>query len=300
MDVGIVIPQGWTGEYAGWRADDAWRRSVAIAEQAERLGFESIWVFDHFHTTPRPTDNIVFEAFTALTALAVATRRPRVGQLVLCAGYRNPALVAKMAGTLDVISGGRFDLGLGAGWKADEWRAFGYGFPPIKDRLAALEDSLEIVKRMLTPGHATYDGRWGSVHHAINEPKGIQQPRIPIVVGGNGPNVTWRLAARHADELNLDGLGVEETRDAMPVIRDRCREIGRDPDSLAVSVHIDVDVLEDDSRRRRALLRGYADLGVRRVMALLTSAVSGDGALDSLAEDVTRAGLSLASPRASA
>jgi F420-dependent oxidoreductase-like protein len=294
MQVGIVIPQGWTGEYSGWRPEDAWQRCVAVAQQAETLGFESIWLFDHFQTTPRPADELTFEAFTALAALAVETRRVRIGHLVLCGGYRNPALVAKMAGTLDVICGGRFELGIGAGWKVDEWRAYGYGFPPLRDRLAALGDELEVITRMLAPGHATYEGRWASVRGAINLPKGAQQPRIPIMVGGNGPNVTWRLAAKYADEVNLDGLGPDDTREAIPIIAERCREVGRDPGDLKVSVHVDRGIVDRLGRRRQDMLAEYRDLGVTRVMALLTSAVKGDEALESLADDAAKAGVELA------
>ena len=116
------------------------------------LGFDSLWMFDHVQTEPVPTDEITFEAFTGISALAVETARVRLGHLVLCAGYRNPALVAKMISTLDVVSGGRAELGLGAGWKEDEFAAYGFGFPPLRDRMALLEDSLEIVSRMLAPG----------------------------------------------------------------------------------------------------------------------------------------------------
>ena len=187
MRVGIIVPQGWTGEYDGWDASRAWARSVAIAHEAEALGFDSLWLFDHVQTEPVPTDEITFEAFVGLSALAVETARVRLGHLVLCAGYRNPALVAKMISTLDVVSGGRAELALGAGWKQDEYEAYGWGFPPLRERMALLEDTLEIVTRMLAPGHATYEGPQASVRDAINVPKGEQQPRIPIMVGGNGP-----------------------------------------------------------------------------------------------------------------
>jgi alkanesulfonate monooxygenase SsuD/methylene tetrahydromethanopterin reductase-like flavin-dependent oxidoreductase (luciferase family) len=140
-----------------------------------------------------------------------------------------------MIGTLDVISGGRMELGIGAGWKEDEWRAYGYGFPDTKTRLATLSDHLEVITRMLGPGHATFAGTHASVTDAINVPRGLQQPRVPIMVGGNGPNVTWRLAARHADELNLDWLTPDEIRDAKPVIASRCEEIGRDPATLVLA-----------------------------------------------------------------
>ena len=123
MKAGIIVPQGWTGEYAGWEPAPAFARTVEVARQAERLGFESIWAFDHFHTTPEPTDEMTFESFVLLSALARETSRVRLGHIVLCAGFRNAALTAKMASTLDVISGGRAELGIGAGWKREEWEA---------------------------------------------------------------------------------------------------------------------------------------------------------------------------------
>ena len=189
-----MVPQGWKGEFDGWRAADAWSNAIARARQAEALGFESLWVFDHFTTVPQPTDEITFESFTMLGR---DRRRRRSGSgsgtWWSAPGFRNPALTAKMSSTLDVISGGRFELGIGAGWKEDEWIAYGYGFPPLRERLAVLADHLEIIRRMLEPGRASYEGRYARVDGAINVPKGIQQPRIPIIVGGNGQNVTFRL-----------------------------------------------------------------------------------------------------------
>jgi F420-dependent oxidoreductase-like protein len=294
MRVGIIVPQGWTGEYDGWDAARAWDRSVAVARQAETLGFDSIWLFDHFQTEPEPTDEITFEAFVGLSALAVHTSRVRLGHLVLCAGYRNPALVAKMISTLDVVSGGRAELGLGAGWKEDEWRAYGYGYPPLRERLAALEDALEITNRMLGPGRATYEGPAAAVHDAINVPRGLQTPRVPIIVGGNGPNVTWRLAARFADELNLDWLSPDEVAAAMPVIASRCEEVRRDPATLPVSVNIGRSQSQAGGELRVALLRAYREAGVARVMTLLPASAESDDALPTFAEDCRTAGLELA------
>src|SRR6478735_7690759 len=234
MKLGVIIPQGWTGDYDGWDPAKAWSRSVALAKQADDLGIESIWVFDHFHTIPRPTDEITFESFTSLSALAAATSRVRLGHIVICTAFRNPALTAKMISTMDVISGGRMELGIGAGWKRDEWLAYGYGFPETRERLAALADHLEVITRMLEPGkgHATYQGSYAHVADVINLPKPLQQPRVPIMVGGNGQNVTWRLAAKHADELNVDGLSPDDVAGALPIIASRCEEIGRDPATL--------------------------------------------------------------------
>jgi F420-dependent oxidoreductase-like protein len=297
MKIGVIVPQGWIGEYDGWDPLAAWQRTVAVAQQAERLGFESIWLFDHFHTIPRPTDEITFESFTSLSALAALTSRVRVGHIVICTAFRNPALTAKMISTMDSISGGRMELGIGAGWKRDEWLAYGYGFPETRERLARLGDDLEVITRMLAGDrhtHATYEGRFAQVRNARNVPKPIQRPRVPIMVGGNGPNVTWRLAARHADELNLDGMLPDEVADALPVIRSRCEEIGRDPATLRLSVHIWSEHVARAGARRVERLAAYREVGVDRVMTIVRRSATSDQALESLAEDAREAGLDLA------
>ncbi len=294
MKAGIIVPQGWTGEYAGWEPRAAWERSVALARQAEELGFESIWAFDHFHTVPEPTDELTFESFTFLTALAARTERVRLGHIVLSNGFRNPALVAKMASTLDVISNGRFEIGIGAGWKRDEWEAYGYGFPETKERLDALKDSLEVLRAMLAPGHATYEGTHASVRDAINLPKGLQQPRVPIMVGGNGPERTWRMAAKYADELNLDNMSVEDLEKNMSVIHDRCGEIDRDPATLRISVHMWWEQAQNRGAERAERIAAYGALGVSRVQMLVRNAAVDDEALGAFAEDCRTAGVEMA------
>jgi F420-dependent oxidoreductase-like protein len=287
----VIVPQGWTGEYAGWDAQRAWQRTVEVAQRADQMGFDSIWLFDHFHTTPDPTDEIVFESYTTLTALATATHNVRLGHIVTCAGFRNPALLAKMVTTMDVISGGRMILGIGAGWKEEEWLAYGYGFPDAKGRLDRLEDALEIATQMFRPGRASYEGKVSSIRNAINEPKPIQPNGVPIMVGGNGRERTWRLAARYASELNLDAMTPDDLREALPVIRQRCEEIGRDPASLSVSVHL---WRKDEERNRREplseLLPAYAELGVASVMALLPGVEDSDEPLQEYLEVGRRAG----------
>ena len=294
MKIGVIVPQGWTGEYNGWDAATAWTRTRDVAWQAEALGFESIWLFDHFHTVPRPSDEITFESFTSLSALAAQTRRVRLGHVVLCAAYRNPALTAKMISTLDAISDGRAELGMGAGWKRDEWLAYGYGFPGAAERLAILRDQLEVVRAMMGPGRAKYSGEHASVDGAINMPKPIQQPRVPIMVGGNGPNVTWRLAARYADELNLDGMTPAEVADALPVIAARCTEVDRDPASLPVSVHVWWEALTDSGQARVDLLGAYREQGLSRLIALIRGSADSDEALAAWADDARAAGVELA------
>ena len=297
MKVGVIAPQGWTGDYDGWDSLKAWQRTKDVTALAERLGFESVWLFDHFHTIPRPTDEITFESFTSLSALAALTTRVRLGHVVICTAFRNPALTAKMISTMDTISGGRMELGIGAGWKRDEWLAYGYGFPETRERLARLGDDLEVIVRMLggdRHDHATFDGEHAHVRNAINVPKPIQQPRVPIMVGGNGPNVTWRLAARHADELNVDGMRPDEVVEALPVIRSRCEEIDRDPATLPVSVHIWREMMPPAGPQRVELLAAYRAAGVSRVMTILDDSTTSDEALEALAEDGRAAGAELA------
>jgi F420-dependent oxidoreductase-like protein len=297
MKIGAIVPQGWVGEYDGWDPLDAWRRTVAVARQAEQLGFESIWLFDHFHTVPRPTDEITFESFTSLSALAAVTERVRLGHIVICTAFRNPALTAKMISTMDTISGGRMELGIGAGWKRDEWLAYGYGFPETPERLARLGDDLGVITAMLAGDkhqHATFEGRYAAVHDARNVPKPIQRPRVPIMVGGNGPNVTWRLAARHADELNLDGMEPPEVVAALPVIASRCEEVGRDPATLPVSVHLWSQTITQPGAARVDRLAAFREAGVSRVMGLARASTDTDEALGSLAEDARAAGVDLA------
>jgi F420-dependent oxidoreductase-like protein len=292
MKLGISLPQGCDREYLGLDPHTAWQRTVEVAQEAEALGFESIWLNDHFQVDPPLIDAPIFEPFIELTGLAMATHRVRLGHLVLAAAYRNAALTAKMISTLDVVSGGRVELGIGAGWKEDEWLAYGYGFPDAPERLAILADHLEIISRMLGPGRATYEGRHASVHDAIHEPKGIQLPRLPIMVGGNGPKVTWRLAARFADELNLDALMPDEVARALPIIAERCKEIGRDPASLRVSVFVWGRPAETaPGRERRDRIREYESLGISRLILQGFAATTQPGLLASMADDGAAVGL---------
>ena len=292
MKVGLSLPQGCDREYIGLDPMTAWTRTVEAARWAEDVGFESLWLNDHMQVDPPPEEAPIFEPFVEIAGLAVETRRARLGHLVLAAAYRNAGLTAKAISTVDVISGGRAILGIGAGWKEDEWLAYGYGFPPASERLAILADYLEIISRMLGPGRATWDGVHAHVRDAIHEPKGLQQPRIPILIGGNGPKVTWRLAARFADELNLDALPPERVAAALPVIRDRCREIERDPASLAVSVFIwgeAGDVRPGPERRQR--YRDYEALGLDRIIVQGFVLARDPHAIDDIVEDLLAVGM---------
>ena len=292
MKAGLTLPQGCDREYLGLDPATAWQNTLEVARLADEAGFESLWLYDHFQVDPPPEPAIVFEPIAELAALAMATSRAKLGHLVLAAAYRNAALTAKTISTIDVISGGRAILGIGAGWKEDEWIAYGYGYPEAKIRLDILEDHLEVITRMFQPGPATYNGEHAHVISAIHEPKGLQEPRIPIVVGGNGPNRTWRLAARFADELNLDALTPQALAAAIPVIRDRCEEINRDPTTLRLSVHIWGEAGDvDPGGPRQERFAEYAALGVHRIIVQGFHGVSNPDSLNSLIEDCRTAAL---------
>jgi F420-dependent oxidoreductase-like protein len=293
MQVGLMACQGWKREYDGWEPAEAWARTIELAEQAEALGFESLWAFDHFHTVPVPADEITFESFSVLAALAMATKRVRLGHMVVCTGFRNPALTAKMASTIDVICGGRFELGIGAGWKEDEWIAYGYGFPTLGERMAALGDHLEVVRRMLEPGRATFEGEYASVAGAVNEPKGLQKPRIPIIVGGNGRNVTFRYAARFAEELNLVFLVPDEVAELLPLIRQRCEEEDRDPSTLRVSLYTRDPDVRDAGQERVDFLGEMTALGLDRLVCFPTRWNPTQEAQAAFAQDCKAAGITL-------
>jgi len=293
MQVGLMAPQGWKGEYAGWAPDDAWARTIELARDAEDLGFEALWVFDHFHPVPQPTDEITFESFAVLSALAMATTRVRLGHMVICTGFRNPALTAKMSSTIDVISGGRFELGIGAGWKEEEWRAYGYGFPTIGERMGALGDSLEIIRAMLAPGRASYDGEFAHVRRAINVPKGVQQPRIPIIVGGNGERVTAGYAIRYADELNYVFLDAPEIAERMSSVRARCEAEGRDPATLRFSLYTRDEDMREAGQARVDLIAGFAEIGLDRIVSFPTRWSPTTDAQAAFAEDCLAAGVTL-------
>lgn len=292
MKIGLLAPQGWKGEYDGWQPAEAWARTVALAEQADVLGFESLWVFDHFHTVPEPTDEMTLESFSVLAALAMATERVRLGHMVICTAFRNPALTAKLASTIDVISGGRFEVGIGAGWKEEEWLAYGYGFPPIGERISTFEEHLEVITRMLAPGRASYEGQRVHVRDAINEPRGIQD-HIPIIVGGNGKVRTAGLAVRFADELNVVFTSPAETAERMADVRAKCEAAGRDPASLRFSVYARDEDLIDGGQARVDLIAAFAEIGLDRLVCFPTKVEPTPETQERFAEDCIAAGADL-------
>jgi F420-dependent oxidoreductase-like protein len=233
--VGVFVPQGWKMELASIEDPAAkWAKAVEIALLAEELGFDSVWVYDHFHNIPRPAHEAVFECWTTIAAISQRTSRIRLGQMVGCNSYRNPALLAKITSTVDVISGGRLDWGIGAGWYEHEYKGYGYEFGAPKVRIQQLREAVEIVKAMWTEPDVTYEGRHYRLAGAQCDPKPLQDPHPPVWIGGGGEQLTLRVVARHADRSNFGGKP-DEWAHKRDVLRRHCAEVGRDPDEITMT-----------------------------------------------------------------
>lgn len=228
---GVFAPQGWKLEYHGLGAADAWARTCEVARIAERVGYDHLWVYDHVETVPRREPAHVFEAYTTLAALSQVTQRIELGQLVTCAGYRNVGLLAKQAACVDVFSGGRLILGLGAGWYHQEYGAYGYPYPSDRERLAILEETVTVIPRLWSEESVDYDGAHVRLAGAYCDPKPLRTPRPPIWIGGGGEKVTLRIAARHADATNWQ-VDLERFVRKSRILAEHCEAVGRDPATI--------------------------------------------------------------------
>jgi F420-dependent oxidoreductase-like protein len=216
-----------------------------FGQEAERLGYDSIWVYDHFHTVPEPVLETSFECWMSTAALARDTSTVRIGQMVTCNNYRNPALLAKMASTADVLSNGRLDFGIGGGWYEEEFEAYGYPFPDGPERLRMLDEALQIIRGMWTEEYATFEGEHYRIRKAINEPKGVQKPHPPIWVGGSGEKVTLKLVSKYGDACNISvGTDPEAYRQKFQALREHCDRLGRDYGTIIKSTHLFMTLLE--------------------------------------------------------
>jgi F420-dependent oxidoreductase-like protein len=226
----VFLPSGFTGELAGLDPADALRRITAVAQAADELGFHAVYVPDHLHPIP-PSQAPVFEAWTMITALAAATDRIRLGPLVTSNSYRNPALQAKIASTIDVVSNGRVIFGIGAGWYEPDYLGYGYEFGSAGDRLRRLDEAVQLIRRFWTEESVDFEGRYYRASGGLNQPKGIQQPHIPVLVAGAGEQKTLRTVARWADASNIIE-SPEVLRHKYDVLRKHCADVGRPYDDI--------------------------------------------------------------------
>ena len=224
-----------------------------LARLCESTGFNSLWCSDHLFLDERSEERDCWECWTALAGLAVETSTLRIGSLVSCVSYRYPSVLAKMAACVDVMSGGRLEFGIGAGWKRVEYDAYGIAFPSPRERVDRLVEALPLILALWTEPRATFQGRYYQVTDAVCAPKPVQQPRPPVWVGGSGRRVLG-LAAQYADGVNIGGFpSPERYRERLEELRGACERVGRDFDSIKKSQFMGVLVAGDQAGLDRVL-----------------------------------------------
>jgi len=236
MRFGAFVPQGWRMDLVGIPVEQQWEAIRSVAATIEGAGYESLWVYDHFHTVPVPSQEATHEAWTLMAALAASTTRVRLGQMCTCVAYRPPAYLAKVAATIDVISGGRLEMGIGAGWYRHEYEGYGYQFPRPAVRIGQLREAVEIMRRMWTEPEVHYQGKHYQLAGAICQPPPVQKPHIPIWVAGGGEQLTLRVAAAHANYTNF-GPTVEDFARRSEILAAHCREAGTDFEAIVRSAN---------------------------------------------------------------
>jgi F420-dependent oxidoreductase-like protein len=308
MRFGAFVPQGFRMDLADVPVAQQWDVMVSIATVAEETGFDSVWVFDHFLTYPEVTQQSTWEAWTLMAGLAEATSRVRLGQMCTCTAYRPPAYLAKVAACVDVMSGGRLEVGIGAGWWEREFLAYGYDFPGPAARIGALEEAARILRSMWSEDETTFAGDHFRVSGAVCRPRPLQAGGPPLWIAGRGERRTLRVVAEHADYANFGG-DAETFLRRKSVLEAHCRDLGRDPAEITLTRIIDCLVAADEdrlaaksaewsrrNRRHRSLeewravpalygtpdqvseqIAGLADLGVGYLLVYFVDAAWGDG-----------------------
>ena len=261
VEFGLSIPQGWRGGDLPLEEENnpinQYEFSKSIATTADNLNFDSIYAYDHL--IPHYKDDIeknIFECFTLLSSLAVITKKVKIGQIVVCNSYRNPSLLAKMLSTLDIISSGRVELGIGAGWYEQEYVAYGYDFASNRTRIMQLDESLSILKAMWTEKYASFEGKYYKIKDAICNPKPIQKPHPLIMVGGSGEKYLLKVVARHADRYNLFFGSPDEIKRKISLLKEYCSSVGRNYEKdIQYSVVLPCIIGESEDEVNRVLVQ---------------------------------------------
>lgn len=237
--------------------DLTWERWRAVARRTEELGFNSLWRSDHFFSLMGHPERQALETFTSLTITAAETSRIRFGPLVASMTFRHPALLARMAAAIDQLSGGRFVLGVGAGWNVPEHEAFGISFPPLRQRMDMLEEGIKVIRALTSGDRVTVSGTHFHLRNAEMHPTPLQKP-LPLLIGGSGERRTLQMVARYADEWNFPGATPERMREKRAVLERHCEREGRDPEMITRSVMSGFVIGENDAAvaRRLSAIRG--------------------------------------------
>ncbi len=320
MRFGLLLPQGYFDEFDGWAPPAAWERILEIARTAERRGFDSVWLGEHVLAKWNERE-IVFDCVTLAASIAAAVPRVEIGFTVVNSTFRNPAMTAKAAGTIDSVSGGRLILGLGAGFKEREAQAFGQPYPGLGERLDILEEHFEIISRLTRRDEPPFDyrGKHAWVEKGINGPATSGRDHIPLLIGGHGKHKTFRIAARFCDELNIN-LTPVEMPPYLDALHERCAEVDRDPSTIRLqwgsnpSIHypgmrttggqrmmgpgdFPTSVIPTSGQiplpSRPELLAGFRELGFGRIVAGIPGLANTFETLDEFIEDCAAAGMPL-------
>lgn len=294
MRFGLFIPQGWRLDLVDIPTDKHWSVMRDLATYADNSTWDSVWVYDHFHTVPVPTDEATHEAWSLMSAFAAVTDRVLLGQMCTAMSYRNPAYLAKIAATVDVISGGRTQMGIGGGWYEHEWRAYGYGFPSAGERLGRLDEGVQIMRDAWRDGRATLDGKYYQIDDAIVAPKPLQDGGLPLWIAGGGEKVTLRIAAKYAQYTNFSSAPDDFTRKSQ-ILAEHCRDVGTDYDAIVRSANFNAVVgssgAEVKDRLERIRARQVPVAGEAAVDAMLSNVASPDSATgtpEQIVERLTR------------
>lgn len=294
MRFGLFIPQGWRMDLVGIEPAKHWAVMRDLADHADRGSWDSLWVYDHFHTVPVPTGEATHEAWSLMAAYAATTSRIKLGQMCTAMSYRNPVYLAKVAATADIISGGRIQMGIGGGWYEHEWRAYGYGFPSAGVRLGRLDEGVQIMRDAWRDGKVSFDGRHYQVDGAIVAPKPLQDNGIPLWIAGGGEKVTLRIAAKYAQYTNFSP-DAEAFAHKSGVLAEHCRDLGTDFDAIVRSVNVNAVVgaseadVKDRQQRVRDRMAGYVGEPAADAMIAGTSGPdSATGTPEQVIERLTR------------
>ncbi|MGB3480899.1 MAG: LLM class F420-dependent oxidoreductase [Mycobacterium sp.] len=295
MRFGLFIPQGWRLDLVGIDPAEQWAVMSELATYADRgESWDSLWVYDHFHTVPIPTGEATHEAWSLMSAYAATTSRIKLGQMCTALSYRNPVYLAKVAATADIISGGRVQMGIGGGWYEHEWRAYGYGFPSAGVRLARLDEGVQIMRDAWRDGVVSFEGKHYQVDGAIVAPKPLQADGIPLWIAGGGEKVTLRIAAQYAQYTNF-ASAPDVFADKSEILAKHCQEVGTDFDAIVRSSNVNVVIgtseadVKDRFERVRSRLSGVAgDDAADAMISSMSGPGSGAGTVEQVVEALQR------------
>ena len=287
--LGLQIPN-YT--FPGVTSDKLFDHVAMLANTAEQAGFDSVWVMDHFYQLPNigPRTDPMLEGYTALAGIAARTKKVRLGTLVTGVTYRNPAFLAKVVTTLDIVSSGRAILGIGAAWNEDEHRGYGYEFPPVGERLSRLEEALQICRAMFREEAPTFEGRYYRIQGALNSPRPIQPGGPPIMIGGGGEQRTLKLVAQYADMCNIFG-DPATVRHKMDVLQRHCETVGRDPSTIVKTRLGTLLIRKTDAEADRLFEQILNRPGINKDWARAGFIVGGPGRVAEQAQKLLDAGL---------